>query len=68
METSWLTNSMSKATMCCLRSSRCLMRKSCESVGEWRDAICVAAAKRESVVWWTIWWARSSKTVDWEGC
>lgn len=44
------------------------MRKSCESVGEWRDAICVAAAKRESVVWWTIWWARSSKTVDWEGC
>lgn len=44
------------------------MRKSCESVGEWRDAICAAAAKRESVVWWTIWWARSSKTVDWEGC
>lgn len=41
------------------------MRKSWASVGEERVEICVAAKWRERVVWWTIWWARSSKTVDW---
>ena len=41
------------------------MRKRWLSVGE-RDLLMVAEAEvRERVVWWTIWWARSSKMEDW---
>ena len=64
--TSGVMYSMSKATICCLRMRRCFRRKSCES-------ICVAELRsmeearwREMVVWWTIVWARSSKTVDYK--
>jgi hypothetical protein len=45
------TNSMSKATICCLSVRRCLMRNNCASVGEARDEICVDAVCRDRVVW-----------------
>ena len=67
-ETSGVTYSMSNATICCLRIRRCLMRKRRPSTAELlgRCVMRVAACWSESVVWWTILCARSSKTVDWE--
>ena len=66
--------SMSKATICCLRMRSCLRRKSWASTGVTRgrpDAAegvwarrALEARIRERVVLWTIWWARSSKTMD----
>jgi len=67
-----LTKSMSKATICCLRIRSCFSRKSCASAGTGagvgletlRVRMALDAATRERVVWWTMRWARSSKTVD----
>ena len=58
------TNSMSKATICCFKISRCFRRNSCPSAGEDFDDISELALWRDVFVRWTIWWARSSKTVD----
>jgi hypothetical protein len=44
------TNSMSKATICCLRMRRYLRRKSCASVGETRFEISVEPVTRDKVV------------------
>lgn len=60
--------SMSKATICCLRIRRWLRRKRCASVVVVFVRRRVLALCREVVVWCTIWWARSSKTVDWFVC
>ena len=65
-EMSGVTYSMSKATICCLRINRCLMRKRRPSA----EVLCVfwvtsvEACLSETVVWWTMLCARSSKTVD----
>lgn len=64
-EMSGETNSMSKATICCLSRRRWKMRKRWASVGEDCLVMDVEAVKRDRVVWWTIWWARSSKMEDW---
>jgi len=61
---SGVTNSMSKATICCLRRSRWEIRKRAASVGEEDLDRVVEAEVMERVVLWTIWWARSSKTED----
>ena len=65
-ETSGVTYSMSNATICCFRIRRCLMRKRRPSTAELlgRCVTRVDACWSESVVWWTILCARSSKTVD----
>lgn len=55
---------MSNATICCLRISRFLRRNTCASAGEAFDDISALALWRERFVRWTIWCARSSKTVD----
>jgi hypothetical protein len=58
------TNSISKATICDLRRRRWEMRNNCASVGEADLERVEEAVCRERVVWWTIWWARSSKMED----
>ena len=58
-------NSMSKARMCSFRMRKFLIRKRLASVGEDRADIIPEARTRDCVVWWTIWCARSSKTLDW---
>jgi hypothetical protein len=55
---------MSKATICCLRSRRCEIRKRVASVGEEDFVRRVLAWRREMVVLWTMRCARSSKTED----
>lgn len=62
---SGVTNSMSKATICCFRRRRCLIWKRAASVGEADLLRRVEAWERERVVEWTMRWARSSKTEDW---
>lgn len=61
---SGVTNSMSKATICCLRRRRWETRKRTASVGDVDLERRVLAWVSESVVLWTIRWARSSKTED----
>ena len=61
----WCTYSMSKATICVLRSRRCLIRNKRLSAGV--AGMRVEAWRRDEVVLWTIVWARSSKTVDCDG-
>lgn len=61
---SGVTNSMSKATICCLRRRRWDIRKRAASVGEAVLEMRVEAWRRERVVLWTMRWARSSKTED----
>ena len=50
MSVSGVTNSMSKATICCFRRSRCLIRKRAASVGEARVEMRAEAETRETVV------------------
>jgi hypothetical protein len=64
MSVSGVTYSMSKATICCFKRRRCEMRKRAASVGEADLERRVEAWVRETVVLWTIRWARSSKTMD----
>ena len=59
-------NSMSKATICCLRWRRWVRRKSWPLAGlEVLVAMRWEAETRERVVEWTMRWARSSKTLLW---